>query len=430
MTRDELKQLFKKAYTNLQLQPLITDQELKKFRVPYGEETLAELEQLVEDATANSDQIIFAGHRGCGKSTLLGELARGMSEQFFALFLPIADAVERSDINHINVLFTVAVQLMVKAEQEEISIPQDTRNQLYEWFAKRTRIETEGIKAEVGAGFDLLKLITGALKVDASVRNEITQEFKRNFSDLLKRINEIAQVIETACGKEILVIVDGLDSLDRAVVTEIFQDNLKALLQPRFRIVFTVPVWVLRDKRLQYNLQTETNSRIQQMTVIKLFSKGGNREAEAQPDAAVMDKLTVLLRKRIPPELAEPDAIQKLVFYSGGVLREVVRIARECCRLALVKVRRPDSEDTKITLELLDQAINNLKNDYSIILGNADYALLKEVYENYQPPDPYEQRFLDLLHNVCVIEYRNGNIWYDINPIVLELMKERDVITA
>ncbi len=428
MIREELKQLFKQAYTNLQLQPLITDQELANFRVPYGEDTLAELEQLVEDATANSDQIIFAGHRGCGKSTLLGELARSMSEQFFALFLPIADAVERSDINHINVLFTVAVQLMVKAEQEKISIPQETKNQLYEWFAKRTRIETEGIKAEVGAGFDLLKLITGALKVDASVRNEITQEFKRNFSDLLKRINEIAQIIETACDKEILVIVDGLDSLDRAVVTEIFQDNLKALLQPKFRIVFTVPVWVLRDKRLQYNLQTETNSRIQQMAVVKLFPKGVNRESNAQPDAAVMDKLTVLLSKRIPSELAEPEAIRQLVLYSGGVLREVVRIARECCRLALVKVRRPDSKDIKITTELLSQAINNLKNDYSIILGNADYALLKEVYENYQPPDPYEQRFLDLLHNVCVIEYRNGNIWYDINPIVLELMQERGVI--
>lgn len=75
MSGDRLAR-FQEAYRNLDLLPLIEQRDLEKFRVAYGLEILAELQQLVEDDDSRDGKIVFSGHRGCGKSTLLAEFGR------------------------------------------------------------------------------------------------------------------------------------------------------------------------------------------------------------------------------------------------------------------------------------------------------------------------------------------------------------------
>ena len=70
------------------------------------------------------------------------------------------------------------------------------------------------------------------------MREELKQQFQRQVSDLIARINEIAASINAATSKEILVIIDDLDKLDLAVAREIYQDNIKALLKPNFSDYF------------------------------------------------------------------------------------------------------------------------------------------------------------------------------------------------
>ena len=81
----------------------------------------------------------------------------------------------------------------------------------------------------------------------------------------------------------------------------------------------------------------------------------------------------------------------KLILYSGGVLRELIRIANECCRICLQLIRRrPDRTDIKITDEILEQAVNNIRNDFALRLDKKDYAILQQVYQNFMPEDPAE----------------------------------------
>ena len=61
-------------------------------------------------------------------------------------------------------------------------------------------------------------------------------------------------------------------------------------------------------------------------------------------------------------------------------------------------------------------------------LGKADYEILQTTYEKFEPDDPKDQKFLDLLHSLHVLEYRNAEIWYDTHPIVTDLLKLKDVI--
>ena len=422
----QLLESFREAYRNLELLPLLTETALKKFWVEYGTETIEELEQLVEDSPSGDSKIIFAGHRGCGKSTLLAKFGRQMADRYFVVFFSISDSIEMSDVNHINILFAIAVRLMEEAEKQQVKIKSSTKDQFYKWFAKRTRTETEEVKAETSAGFDLFKIITGKLKADATIREEIKQEFLRKISDLIARINEIAAVVQNASKKEILVVIDDLDKIDLAVVRQIYEEHIKALFQPNFRIIFTIPISALREVRMAATLTTETNNQIVTMPVSKLFKQGERRLPNSVPISEPTAMLTDIMYKRISRELIEPETVKKIIIYSGGVLRELVRITNECCRICLRLIRRkPDDLEIKINAEVLQEAITNISIDFDTRIGTADYAILKQTYQDFKPNDPKEQRFLDLLHGLYVLEYRNAKLWYDVHPIVTELLQEK-----
>jgi hypothetical protein len=40
-----------------------------------------------------------------------------------------------------------------------------------------------------------------------------------------------------------------------------------------------------------------------------------------------------------------------------------------------------------------------------------------------------EPAFLNLLHNLYVLEYENGDIWYDLHPIIIDLLERRKLIS-
>ena len=120
---------FTQVYRNLRLFPLFKPEEIERFRVAYGQKTLKDLRQ--EILTSNDDsKLFFTGHRGCGKSTLLGQSAQMRERGLFAVGFSIADRIEMSDVNHINILYSIALVLMEKAIAQDVPIAQDTKDTL------------------------------------------------------------------------------------------------------------------------------------------------------------------------------------------------------------------------------------------------------------------------------------------------------------
>jgi nucleoside-triphosphatase THEP1 len=427
------KQDFQQAFRNLTQQPLISVSDRQKFGVSYGEALLPELQQLIEDCTEKNNQIIFAGHRGCGKSTLLAKFAEQIRKDYFTVFFSIADLIETSEINHINILFTIALQLMEKAEQQELKISEDKKRAILTWFAKHTRTETEGFDAEVSLGFDLFSIFKGKLKTDATVREQITQEFKKNFRDLINAINLIATEIELASQQNIVVIIDDIDKLDLSRIEDIFKGNIKALLEPQFRVIYTIPIATVRDGVLKKHIEDETGNSIYVMPVQKLFKYRERGNQQARPLESTMEILKEILRKRVNDDLFAPDIPEQIALHSGGVLAELIRLAQECCRLVRVKmIQQPENqifiENAQIDEEILTEALDNLRNGMAITLSQDDRQILAKVYSDYYPEDPKQQEFLDLLHTIYVIEYRNKDSWYDVNPLIVEQLRREGKI--
>jgi predicted AAA+ superfamily ATPase len=122
---------FREPYRNLELLLLSTDKALKNFGVEYGTEVMEELEQLVEDSPSGDGKILLTGHRGCRKSTLLYELKRKLDDRYFVVFFSISDTLEMSDVNHVNIIFAIALQMMAEAKAKLLTINESQKKGFY-----------------------------------------------------------------------------------------------------------------------------------------------------------------------------------------------------------------------------------------------------------------------------------------------------------
>ncbi len=432
MTSDRIDR-FQAASRNLQLQPLLTDEDRQRFMVDYGSECIDILEQKILVCDENTNQFVFAGHRGCGKSTLLCDFAQQMEGQFFTVFFSISDLIQMKEISHINILFAIALKMMEKAERDDVKIADDKKQAFFDWFKERTKTETVGVSGQMSAGINLFEVIKSKLSTEQSTKEEIKTKFTQNFRDLIDTLNAIATEIKLATKLEILVIVDDLDKADLAQIDDIFQKNLKALLQPKFIIIYTVPIATIRDGKLKKYIEDETSNRIFVMPVLKLYPMGESRKPDGKPNSNAIEILQSVLTRRIDPDLFEAGIEEQISLIIGGVLREVMRITKECCDLILVKLRqqmrrKQNVDDLKIDQGILAEALDNIRNDMKITLSKSDRQILLETYKNYTPDDPKNQEFLDLLHNLIAIEYRNRESWYDVHPLIVEQLKIEKLI--
>ncbi len=260
---------FRAAGSNLQLYPLLTRKALVKFGVEYQTKLVDELEQAIEDSAQQENKFVFTGHTGCGKSTLLAELGFRLMEtnRYFVVMFSIADTIERSAVDHVNILFSMAVQMLEQAEVRGVKLKPGIRKELYRWLAKHTKTELGSVESEIETSGEaslsggipgilkLLAAIKSKLKINSIVGDEITQEFARKISDLIAKIDEIQTYIENATGRKVLIMIDDLDKLDLSVTETIFSKNIGSLVAPHASIVYTLPIATLREVSIKATIQ-------------------------------------------------------------------------------------------------------------------------------------------------------------------------------
>lgn len=440
---------FREAGRNLQLDPLVTRQALARLGVEYQTELVDELEQAIEDCVSQDNKLIFTGHRGCGKSTLLAELGFRLTEteRYFVVMFSIADTIERSAVDHVNVLFSMALQLLEVAERRAIRLQPGIKKEFYRWLGKHTQTESKAVEAEIEANteatvkggipviLEFLAKVRSKLKINSVIRQEISIEFARRTSDLVAQINQLQAYIENATKQQVLVIIDDLDKLDLSVTETMFRKNIQSLLDPNCRILYTVPIATLREVAIKTSITTYVN-KIYTMRVAKFFSKATVRKPDRVPDEACVQVFEEILARRLPSNLIDPDVKRQIILLSGGVLREFIRISDRCCDKAMLAIRgqirreRFDQPDVIVNQRILNEVVTELQIEAAEVLGQADYAALKLIYEQLKLQDMESQRLLDLLHGLYVLEYRNALLWYDLNPIVRDLLVQEGVLNG
>ena len=426
---EALMEQLQQAYRDLDLFPLIEPEDIERFRVEYGREVLIRLKREVE-AAAKNGKVIFAGHRGCGKSTLLKRFSVEMQGKFFAVFFSISDLIEISDVSHVNILYAIGLKLLSEATKIKIPVLDSVKRSLIGWTTttKKETAEQQTKSETAVGGNEIFKLITLKLQQERAFRQELERTYEKKVSELVRNIDLLAATIQNATKKPVLVIIDDLDKLDLSVIEPIYRNNVKALFSPGFKIVFTIPISAVQDPQVMGALTSEGIVRPQLFPVMKFYPHKDCRNPDAQPISKNITLFHQVLEKRFPPGILTPQIAERIVLLSGGVIRELVRIARECCTECMVQMEiETEQNNIQIDDEILTAALRNLRNDFARQISSSQlYEALVEVYKTLKPAEG--DAFVKLLHGLMVLEYENDALWYDVHPIVVELLKRERLI--
>ncbi|MEW6103091.1 MAG: hypothetical protein AB1630_04640 [bacterium] len=247
----------------------------------------------------------------------------------------------------------------------------------------------------------------GKLRVEPETRNYIRKEMSYRVLEIIEHIDSFSTTIRKANKKNPLVIIDGLDKPDLDIAYRVFYNRATSITQPACKIIYTIPIVLLYQPEFRSIGHNFHNQFI--LPNIKIQDKDGKVYEKGY------EMLRCAVMKRISSDLIEDDALNLLISKSGGVMRELTSLVKTACDIAI------NDGKNEIDLASSKKAVNEIKNDYRRALREEHYQELNMIL---QTKEIRKLTFPELLHNLSVLQYINDEEWWNIHPIVLDLLKE------
>lgn len=369
-------------------------------------------------------KVFLSGHVGSGKST---ELSRLMMEREikdrFDVVPVVFEEQEWATLDSSQLLFRIAATLYT-AYKDRLPKAKDSTWKKKLALLNERIFEPMGVQAKEGSLALEFDLVIFKLKQDLKFSEKARQQFREHGethrSVLQDFIEALVDDIENALAEqegpnELLLVVDDLDKL-RTIEqhADVFDTNLPAILAPPVRILFTVPTAV----RFADGVRAEIRQNAEDLFPVRVLKRAPETW---DPEAAYTDEKIDFFHKvvgqRIEPDLILPDAIRLAAIYSGGVLRDFLRLLREGVMLALYN-----------DLQVLDgvamrYAIEEERRRESIGLYTPDYEALVHIHRHNALRTVEDKRYLALAR---VLEFWNGKVLFDAHPLLWFAISDYD----
>ncbi len=360
-------------------------------------------------------KFFFSGHRGCGKSTELLHLLTSaqIQKKYWPINFSIREEADIIDIDFRDVLLAIGGRLFREYRRRGGQLPDQLLKELNNWKGRvekeiSTILEGRVSNIELGASIDAFFANAGLkMKLEPATRVELRQVVETDITGLIAIINHIATAIYSREHLIPLVLIDDMDKPDLERARAIFHDRREIMMQPNCAIVYTVSSALFYSKEFD-SIRDQA-----------LFLPNINLHPPMEPDShheQGYETLRRFVHVRMDRNLVEDGALDEAITYSGGVFREMARIMRTAIgRARRRKAACMDSED-------VEWAATEIRNEYRRILDKDDLKLLKKVLENNRLE--YNERLTPLLQLLALLEYRNGENWCDVHPVLRKLLND------
>jgi hypothetical protein len=409
---------FDRAWLNFELDlPLKPGQngEPNPFYVDRPANPIAELTDALLAPFYRPPKFFFSGHRGCGKSTELLHLLSNpkITKKYWPINFSIREEADIIDIDFRDVLLAIGGRLFREYRKQGGELPEQLLRELNSWKGKvekhiTTVLEGRDEGKEMSAGIDLFFASAGMkMKLEPATRVELRQVVDTDITGLISIINHIATAIYSRERRIPLVLIDDMDKPDLDKARDIFHARREIMMQPNCAIVYTVSSALFYSK--------EFDSIRDQAVFLQNIYLHPPMKPETH-HAQGYDTLGKFVHVRMSPSLIDPAALKLAVTYSGGVFREMARIMRT----AIGRARRRKAG--KLDAADVEWAATEIRNEYRRILDKDDLKLLKKVSENNRME--YNERLRSLLQLLALLEYRDGENWCDVHPVLRKLLDD------
>jgi hypothetical protein len=250
-----------------------------------------------------------------------------------------------------------------------------------------------------------------------------TSNIRPELTEIVIKVNAIIRAAETEKKQKLLVIVDGLDRRDHGTAKEMFCSPL--LTELSCHIIYSIPI--------AFRYSTEGKGALEifdkclDLANPPVFICDQQCCPTTKPDQVGRHVLQRVIQKRLAKlgdpyqELFQSDALLLLCEKSGGVIRDLIRLARAACEIAL------EQKALSIDLKIAEAAVREVRKDYTI--RDYHYPVLQRVHQTgkqlgdiYDTPGGRIVIFDELLQYKMVLGYEDSRLgrWFDVNPILIE----------
>lgn len=374
---------------------------------------------------------LFTGHRGVGKTSELFRLQKllemrtGNTKGFLVVFCDVSDQLDVNDLDFPDLLVFVAAQLQQQLSKH--SLPGfDTFTTYLErvWNDIRSmlgsQVELKGV--EVGLGFGKLAM---ELRNRPNSRELLRNAVESHSTSLLNAVNDLLSSAETSALSDgysgLVLIIDGLDKLVRRDLgngnnthDRLFIDRGEQLASLQVHTVYTVPISLIYSPRFG-QLQQSVGEHNTPVSMIRLRP---SREDPVSRESPGMVKMREMVAKRcayagttVEETFDDTETMDYLCEMSGGHPRHLMMFLQAACN---------ELDDLPITRQEANKAVRKYGNALMREVPDAAWEILPKfnVPQRDIPKDDLHQQMLFLLF---VFEYMNGEMWYEVNPVLRTL---------
>jgi hypothetical protein len=349
----------------------------------------------------------LVGGIGSGKSTelLLTRKRLGRHKDAVNVFIDLADMTDLNELNPGAILIAIGMRVYGRLTKEERKLPEI--QSAYRELNVLAEGKTDWVQIEEGEAPDDEDYNDEAPEdvVQVHTPGRLKPRFpaiQRNVEEVLALCVQIAQPL-LEHDAQITVLLDGLDRLIQAErFREFAEQDLRALRDTKISIVVAVPLLFLYDK-----------SRF-----LQDYFDDVRHIPAAISDPLKSDFLKRILLRRGAAELMDDHEIGAISRFSGGVLRDLITLARSSAEAAY----REDED--RISGQHVQSAVRQLGKRYLVGLGNPQRRLIRRLIEDdeFSTENPKAR---ELLVNRQVLEYfRDGRDYFAVHPALADVLPE------
>ncbi len=396
-------------------------------------------------------RFLFSGHVGCGKSSELAHLCYLLKQpgnyqrRYFPFLLNVSDYLDDFDVTLTDLLLAVVTEIAA-------TLREDFGYELKDSYFKSRFNEIKGFflsDIEINKGEIELpgaKLEVQKLKSSPEARRQVREALKEKEPQMLDEINRVFEEARIAVSlgsdsvsaktyEDVVLIFDNLEKIQRfenhpeglPSHRELFIERYAQLTRLEIHTIYTIPLRLARSVDSPLLTQRYCCDPFV-LPMIKVFERGTRN-----PYTTGIEMVKKLLQKRLGSiglaDAFTPEALDFLMTYSGGHMRDLIRFVREATT---------NTDSLPISLKAVHQAIKPTVTTYSTSIPENHWEKLArlEMSEDQaiinDDPD-----YLKMLENLSVMEYINGGDddifaeaepWYAVNPVVRELRKFKSAV--
>ncbi|MEM6796431.1 MAG: hypothetical protein AAF725_20840 [Acidobacteriota bacterium] len=376
---------------------------------------------------------LLSGFRGTGKSTELRRLRKRLQDAgFLVALIDIEDHLNLTTEVDVSDFLMALAGAFGRALAAPALLDDDG---LEEGYWERIRAFLSG--AEV-ASTTLDTRVPGvhlkvALKSDPTFKKRLQQQMAGHLTALVEEVRGfLRDAVEDLKKKhgskvETVLLVDSMEHIRgtsanaeevHKSVEALFASHADKLRLPALHVVYTVPPFL----KVRYaNLGALYGpGGLHTLPAVKLReseTEDGNGDHHWQPGYDALERVihkrgdwSRLLRSR--------QRLHRLIELSGGQLRDLLRLVAEV-------IRRSDK--LPVSDRAFEAAIHQIRNEF-LPVSDLDAVRLAHVSETHRAPLGSKAELADFAHYLdthMVLCYRNGHEWYDVHPLIREIVIEQ-----